>query len=45
MEVYVDVLGGSQGQTWLRDETSANDKSKHNMEKCPKGVAAEQNKA
>jgi hypothetical protein len=34
-------LGGSQGHTWPRCETSAKDEAKHNKEKGLEGVAAE----
>jgi hypothetical protein len=41
MEAFVDGSSGSQDQTGPRDETLANDESKHNMEKGPERVAIE----
>jgi hypothetical protein len=37
-----DVSGGNHGQTGSRSEASANDEAKHDIEKGPEGVAAEQ---
>jgi hypothetical protein len=40
-----DGSGGSQGQTGLRSETSANDEAKRNWEKSPEEAVVEQNEA
>jgi hypothetical protein len=37
-------LGSSQEKTWLRSETSANDKTKPDVENGPEEVATKQNK-